>query len=697
MNKDQIRRILIKFNVTNQKALRNFKRDIAGMNKSLKTTSSALGGLSTAFAGFISFSTVRVLTQFSDELQLLRDRIKVFTGDMESAEYAFDQLAGAARFTKTSIASLAETYNRIALATTDIGLNTEEVIALTTALQQTFRLSGATIAETTATIIQLTQGLSSGQLRGQELRSVIEQNAVVARLLTEAIGITRGQLIKFAETGKITSDVVIRSLSNSFRQLNEDAGQLGQTFEQSFVIITDTLKLAVKSFNEFTGASEIFAGIANAIADGGPVVSAAIGALSAAIIGSLVPAVLTLTASFIGLKGLIGLGFGAVIGAAAGLITYYWKDIVYGLEIGWLTIKKAFIKGAVFIEEKSESIRKTLFTLLNALDRLFGREGKEFKASDNLSKLEDALDEVNDEIDITKLNYQELKKQEKKTFNIDDSVNAMEKLGNKVKGTSVNVKKYSAINAKFLEDFNRTNYAIALQAAELNSLKDQFRNGAIDLDTFTMKYVQLTKASQSLTEALSDSSTFRSGVNQYLDSVKSASDDIVSAISRSFNHLEDELLSFIKTGKFSFTNFAQAILDDINKIIIRWTIVQPIADGLKSALGIKGSDPLGLKGLFGKPAAASGSTGATVAPISYSPPTPGLAPINGGAAPLRAGAPTTVNVVNNSGANATVSETNGPNGRTLEVLIDNHVKNSISSGKMDRVMSQTYGLSRRGY
>ncbi|MGA1562976.1 MAG: tape measure protein, partial [Gammaproteobacteria bacterium] len=90
------------------------------------------------------------------------------------------------------------------------------------------KVSGATTAETAGALLQLTQALGSGVLRGQELNSVLEQAPGLVVALTRELNAPISQIRKLAEEGKITSDVVIRALR---RAGSEGADQLADAMK----------------------------------------------------------------------------------------------------------------------------------------------------------------------------------------------------------------------------------------------------------------------------------------------------------------------------------------------------------------------------------------------------------------------------------------------------------------------------------
>ena len=263
---EQRRLIEIVVKATGERQLKRLVNRFDSLDRNVKQTSNTLNQARRVFGAFAAGIGIREITRAVDEFQLLKDRIAVFAQEGEDANEVFKQLGETAIATRTSTAGLATTYNRIAVATSELGLSSAELLGVTEALQNTFRLSGATIAEAAAVSIQLSQGLSSGALRGQELRSVLEQNAELAGLLAKELGSTRGQLIKLAETGAITSDVVFSALSKNFDALRDRAGKLRITFEQGLTIAIDAVRRKFLELNESLGVSESFGRVAESFA-----------------------------------------------------------------------------------------------------------------------------------------------------------------------------------------------------------------------------------------------------------------------------------------------------------------------------------------------------------------------------------------------------------------------------------------------
>jgi tape measure domain-containing protein len=96
-----------------------------------------------------------------------------------------------------------------------LNVSIEDINAAFVGFNTAAKVSGATSAESAGALLQLTQALGSGVLRGQELNSVLEQAPGLVVALTKELGKPVSEIRKLAEQGEITSDVVIRALKRA--------------------------------------------------------------------------------------------------------------------------------------------------------------------------------------------------------------------------------------------------------------------------------------------------------------------------------------------------------------------------------------------------------------------------------------------------------------------------------------------------
>jgi len=115
-------------------------------------------------------------------------------------------------------------------------------------------------------------------------------------------------------------------------------------------------------------------------------------------------------------------------------------------------------------------------------------------------------------------------------------------------------------------------------AVRLSVLNEQVNAGVISLAKYNEEVNKLE-------DKVRPGSAFYSGVNDFVESAGTLAQGIAKVTTQAFGHLEDTLFEFTKTGKFNFASFTAAIIDDINRMLIRAAIVAPIAQGILSFAG----------------------------------------------------------------------------------------------------------------
>jgi tape measure domain-containing protein len=147
--------------------------------------------------------------------------------------------------TRSAFGSTIELYSRVARNADNLGLSQKNLLALTKATNQAIRIGGSTTQEASAGVIQFSQALASGQLRGDELRSVMENLPRLAQALADGLGITIGELREMSEQGKLTADVVSQALLSQKDVIEDEFSELPKTVGQAFTQLINEVQLAI--------------------------------------------------------------------------------------------------------------------------------------------------------------------------------------------------------------------------------------------------------------------------------------------------------------------------------------------------------------------------------------------------------------------------------------------------------------------
>ncbi|MFA7031857.1 MAG: tape measure protein, partial [Candidatus Methanomethylophilaceae archaeon] len=245
-------------------SLQKFGRTVTKTGKDGERALSSMGAASsnlarnvaTLAASYASLQGVRALIQIADQYTNLEGRLRLVTSSTAELAAVEAQLYAVAQQTRVGYAETVELYTRLARATKETGISQTELMSTVQAVNQALIVSGATTTEANAALIQFSQGMASGVLRGEELNSVMEQTPRIAQMIADGLGISLGQLRAWGKEGKLTSDVVMPALLRSAEDVNREFGLMPTTVSQAGTVLANTLKSLVADANSGSGATK---------------------------------------------------------------------------------------------------------------------------------------------------------------------------------------------------------------------------------------------------------------------------------------------------------------------------------------------------------------------------------------------------------------------------------------------------------
>ena len=201
------------------------------LNNKLKQTKTELNGVSQQLNGFksqflgftaiagVSLGAKSILLD-ADAMTSYQARIKLVSRTNNEAKGTFRELMDISNETGNAFKSTAELYTRVYRALGDKA-NSAELLQFTRTLQQMVVVSGALPEEAKSAIIQLSQGLASGTLRGEEFNSVAEQMPIFLEVLQKSLGKTRAELRKMAEDGELTPQIILSATKEAAAEIEK--------------------------------------------------------------------------------------------------------------------------------------------------------------------------------------------------------------------------------------------------------------------------------------------------------------------------------------------------------------------------------------------------------------------------------------------------------------------------------------------
>lgn len=210
---------------------------------SMERTMSSLSGVA---KGLLAALSVQQVSSYADAWTELNNKVSNSVRTGETQAEVMQRIFDVSQATQSSLNGTATLYARLERGTRTYNTSAEDLTRLTTIINQGFAVSGATAQEAENAIIQLSQGIASGVLRGEEFNSVSEQGSRLMIALADSMGVSIGQLRAMAAQGQLTTDVVVKGLLSQ-------GDVIGKEFANTTVSIAKGLQVAGNNVTKFFG------------------------------------------------------------------------------------------------------------------------------------------------------------------------------------------------------------------------------------------------------------------------------------------------------------------------------------------------------------------------------------------------------------------------------------------------------------
>ena len=123
--------------------------------------------------------------------------------------------------------------------------STDEIIAFTETLSKMYKIAGASQEEQKSSMLQLTQALGSGVLRGEEFNAVFEAAPNIMQAVADYMDVPLGKLKDLASEGQITAGIVKNAVLGAAEEVNSDFASMPATFEQAWSLFSNQALMAL--------------------------------------------------------------------------------------------------------------------------------------------------------------------------------------------------------------------------------------------------------------------------------------------------------------------------------------------------------------------------------------------------------------------------------------------------------------------
>lgn len=205
-------------------------------NRSVQNGSSAMDGLlgkvTSLVAAYATFQTVEKVMDMSDELTLTTARLDMMNDGLQSTEQLVNMVYASAQDARGSFSDMTAVVAKFGNNAKDAFSSSEEVVAFANLIQKQMTIAGASTQEASNAMLQLSQALGSGVLRGDELNSIFEQAPNLIQSIADYLDVPIGKIREMAQDGQLTADIVKNAIFASADDINAKFEQMPMTWGQ---------------------------------------------------------------------------------------------------------------------------------------------------------------------------------------------------------------------------------------------------------------------------------------------------------------------------------------------------------------------------------------------------------------------------------------------------------------------------------
>lgn len=182
------------------------------LNRHIGQGTSAAGGLlgkiKSIASAYLGMKAVTGLVGLSDTITQTDARLSMMNDGLQTTAELNDMIYASAQRSRGSYLATADAVAKLGLMAGDAFSSNKETIAFMEQVNKQFKIAGTSVAGIDAAMLQLTQAMGSGVLRGEEYNSILEQAPNIIQAIAKYMDVPKGQLKEMAADGKITADIV---------------------------------------------------------------------------------------------------------------------------------------------------------------------------------------------------------------------------------------------------------------------------------------------------------------------------------------------------------------------------------------------------------------------------------------------------------------------------------------------------------
>lgn len=313
--------------------------------------------------------SAKKVIELADSMTTTRARLDLMNDGLQTTDELQDMIMESANRSRAAYTTTADAVAKMGIMAGDAFSSNEELIAFSELINKQFTIAGTSVAGIDAAMLQLTQAMSSGVLRGEELNSIFEQAPTIIQTIADYLGVPIGKIREMAAEGQITSTVVKNAMLASADEINAKFASMPMTFSQAWTVAKNIILEA------FTPVLTLIGQGAQWIYDNWSTIAPIFWGIAAAVLFYAVATWIASAANnqlFTKLLQSPIFWIAVVIGVIIAAI-YKWIQSIGGLKVAWLVVVNAiltawdwvkigFMTGVYWIQDMWNKLQLAFYT-----------------------------------------------------------------------------------------------------------------------------------------------------------------------------------------------------------------------------------------------------------------------------------------------------------------------------------------------
>ena len=222
-----------------------------------------------AVAAYATIQTLSAALNLSDQLTSTTARMNLMNDGLQTTQDLQNMIYLSAERARGSYQATADAFSKLGLMAGDAFGSSQEIIAFMEQVNKQFTIAGTEAAGVDAAMLQLTQAMASGVLRGEELNSIFEQAPTIIQTIADYLDVPIGSIREMAAEGQITADIVKSAMFAAADETNAKFESMPKTFSQIWTSFQNTALMAfqpvLQRMNEIANSEAFQTFVNNAI------------------------------------------------------------------------------------------------------------------------------------------------------------------------------------------------------------------------------------------------------------------------------------------------------------------------------------------------------------------------------------------------------------------------------------------------